>query len=93
MPIKLANGKTVITSARDIGNMMAGYKAGISGLDWSDAEKAFELYQLIASPKSTKEGFSSRNAQKYGFMIGRHKLPYHGKDKFFKIATLIGSLF
>ena len=92
MPIKMENGEILYTSARDIGNMMAGYKAGVSGLNWSDVEKAFDLYQSIKSQKITKEGFSTRNAEMYGFMIGHHKLPNRGKDKILNFITLIGSL-
>ena len=92
MPIKMENGEILYTSARDIGNMMAGYKAGAYGLNWADVANAFDLYQSINDGKKMKEGFSTRNAEMYGFMIGHHKLANRGKDKILNFMTLIGSL-
>lgn len=53
---------------------------------------AFDLYQSIKSQKIMIEGFLTRNAEMYGFMIGHHKLPNRGKDKILNFITLIGSL-
>ena len=94
MPIKTPNGHTLYTSARDIGNMMAGYKAGASGLKWAHVEWAFDAYQSRSFTNITQhEGFSTRNAEKYGYMLGRHTLPNHGRDNKINFSTLINSLF
>ena len=93
MPMLMPNGKTVYMSARDIGNMMAGYKAGASGLKWSDVENAFDMYQSRSIYIKQHEGFSTKNAEKYGYMLGRHSLPKHGRDKIINLAALFSSLF
>lgn len=73
MPIAIDSaGITVYSSARDIGNMMAGYIAGCKGLTWGMARMGFDAYQSILEKKYTPEGLSTQNAQlvgwKYGFM-------------------------
>ena len=93
MPLKTGKGEILYASARDIGNMMAGYKAGVSGLKWEDVSFAFDLYQSFKSHTLKTEGFSTRNAEKYGFMIGHHNMPFHGKKEFINIFVLISSLF
>ena len=45
MQISAENGVPVITSARDIGNIAAGYMAGVNGISWNDAVEAFDAYQ------------------------------------------------
>lgn len=48
MPIAIDSaGITVYSSARDIGNMMAGYIAGCKGLTWGMARMGFDAYQSI----------------------------------------------
>ena len=65
----------IYTSARDIGNMMAGYVAGQKGLAWHIARVGFDGYQSISESglKWTPEGASTQNAQllgcKAGFMV------------------------
>ena len=93
MPMLMPNGITLYMSARDIGNMMAGYKAGASGLKWSDVENAFDMYQSRSIHVIQHEGFSTKNAEKYGYMLGRHSLPKHGRDKIINFAALFSSLF
>ncbi|MBR2136205.1 MAG: RHS repeat-associated core domain-containing protein [Bacteroidales bacterium] len=71
MPIgTTSSGKPVISSARDIGNMAAGYKAGISGLTWKQTRAAFDGYQSIQSRRIDKEGKSTVNAEFFGWSIG-----------------------
>jgi len=62
----------VYTSAKDIGNMAAGYMAGSKGLTWQQARKGFDGLQKWQD-KSFKsfEKPSSRNAQYYGFKRGQ----------------------
>ena len=65
MPIGVnGNGQKIITSARDIGNIAAGYVAGINGMTWEAARVAFDSYQLGV------EGISTRNAERYGWRMG-----------------------
>ena len=61
------------TSARDIGNMAAGYIAGLYGLSWELTRLGFDGYKSIDSKKISVEGLSSQNAQKIGFTEGLKK--------------------
>ena len=56
MPFEMPNGKRYYSSARDIGNMMAGYKAGAAGIGWKSAEYAFDAYQSRSLKLKEKEG-------------------------------------
>ena len=64
-------GVTTYTSARDIGNMMAGYVAGRKGLPWVIARLGFDGYQSRNKFFWTPEGKSTQNAQKVGWKQGR----------------------
>lgn len=67
MPIGTAkDGQVVISSARDIGNMAAGYVAAINGMSWSASRIAFDAYQRGI------EGISTRNAEYIGWQMGYH---------------------
>ena len=92
MPIGKIGNKTIYASARDIGNMMAGYKAAYSGLTWKATRQAFDGYQSRSLKPTVTEGLSTQNAEKYGYMLGRYALPYHGKSPAFNFAKLIYSL-
>ena len=69
MPISSENG-TLIYSARDIGNIGAGYIAGYYGLPWTAARAVFDLYQSYKSNRLMLEGPSTWNPEKYGWTIG-----------------------
>lgn len=43
-------------------------KAGASGLKWSDVENAFDMYQSRSIHVIQHEGFSTKNAEKYGYI-------------------------
>ena len=60
---KTASGKTIYTSARDIGNMAAGIVAARNGIPWNSARLAF--YQSRHGFRI--EGLSTRNAEYYGW--------------------------
>ena len=64
MPISTSS-KSVATyaSARDVGNMAAGYIAAKNGISWKAARFAFDLYQ------GGKEGPSTVNAEMYGYSV------------------------
>ena len=67
MPIGInKEGKRIVTSARDIGNIAAGYVAGINGMPWGATRIAFDVYQ------GGIEGKSTRNAEYYGWRLGNY---------------------
>ena len=63
MPISTTNGSITYASARDVGNIAAGYIAARNGIPWQTARDAFDLYQ--GSP----EGISTVSAQLYGYTV------------------------
>ena len=75
MPISSDQNGTVYTSARDLGNIVAGYMAGSKGLSWCLTRLGFDGYQSYVSYgiKWTPEGLSTRNAQAVGWTIGYKK--------------------
>ena len=77
MPIgKKANGQIIYTSARDVGNIAAGYIAGSNGMPWIATRIAFDLYQ------GSIEGISTRNAEYYGWRMGTYLHPYKQMNNF-----------
>ncbi len=65
-----AAGETFYTSARDIGNIAAGYVAAANGIPWVFSRIAFDTYQSYKSGKPTIEGISTQNAEYYGWYAG-----------------------
>ncbi len=57
-------------SARDVGNIAAGYIAASNGISWIATRMAFDLYQSITDRRWSPEGFSSQNAQLLGWKWG-----------------------
>ena len=71
MPIGLTkDGQRVYSSARDIGNIAAGYVAAINGLSWKAARAGFDSYQSISLGRFEIEGVSTQNAERYGWIMG-----------------------
>ncbi|MDR1181413.1 MAG: hypothetical protein LBL13_05510, partial [Bacteroidales bacterium] len=71
MPIGVTdNGQAIYSSARDIGNMAAGYVAGTNGMSWTVSRIAFDAFQSKVSGRPSIEGISTRNAEYYGWRIG-----------------------
>ncbi len=62
-------------------------------MKWEDVSFAFDLYHSFKSHTLKPEGYSTRDAEKYGFMIGHHNMPFHGKKEIINIFVLISSLF
>lgn len=82
MPIGVTGtGQRVITSARDVGNIAAGYIAGVNGMSWIASRIAFDGYQ------GGIEGISTRNAEYYGWRIG-----YNNSTPSQKMSNLLRSL-
>ena len=63
MPVKTKkDGTNVYSSARDIGNIAAGYIAGINSIPWSIARKKYDKLQSQQENRKSVEGISSQNA-------------------------------
>lgn len=64
------NGTLIFTSARDMGNIAAGYIAGSNGFSWKASRLAFDGLQTLQDKRPSIEGISSRNAQYFGWCLG-----------------------
>jgi RHS repeat-associated protein len=96
MPInKGTNGRNVYASARDVGNIAAGYVAGANGIGWLSSRAAFDGYQVYSniSRKSSildirltdfrRESKSSRIPEYYGWIRGF--LRYNNETTLFRL--------
>ena len=93
MPIgSTKNGQTIYTSAKDIGNIAAGYVAGIHAIPWSLVRKEFDNLQSIQDNRPSIELPSSQNAQYFGYQLGIRDLliaPFSILDRYTRsIPTL-----
>ncbi|MFR2070776.1 MAG: hypothetical protein ACLS4S_11685 [Bacteroides nordii] len=70
MPIRTENGKTIYSSARDIGNYTAGYIAGHLQIRWDWTRRQFDKLQSKQAGYPTVEGYSTQNAQWHGWNAG-----------------------
>ena len=82
MPIgKGSDEKNIYASARDIGNIAAGYVAGANGIGWISARAAFDGYQILSNILSLsisdniktgfrRESLSTRVPEYYGWTRG-----------------------
>lgn len=70
MPIRTENGKTIYSSARDIGNYAAGYIAGHLQIRWDWTRRQFDKLQSKQTGYSVVEGYSTQNAQWRGWNAG-----------------------
>jgi hypothetical protein len=59
-----------IASARDIGNIGAGFIAGHDGMSWSDARLGFDALQSKQEGRIATEGQTTQKAQRVGYAIG-----------------------
>ena len=59
-----------ITSARDIGNMAAGYIAARNGLSWDEARLGFDAYESYERRKLTTESAVTQKAERFGYDTG-----------------------
>jgi RHS repeat-associated protein len=86
------DGVPVYTSARDVGNIAAGYVAGSNGVSWKEARIAFDLKQRGL------EGLSTRNAEYWGWkMAANNSTPHQRVTNFgnslFGIWDMLKGLF
>lgn len=70
MLIRTENGKTIYSSARDIGNYAAGYITGYHQISWDLARWQFDKLQSKQDNHPSVEGFSSQRAQFRGWKDG-----------------------
>jgi RHS repeat-associated protein len=71
MPVQTQKDGTVVyTSARDVGNIAAGYIAGLYGIPWDIARKKFDALESQQKGYPAVEGISSQNAQRVGWETG-----------------------
>lgn len=70
MPIETADGRSVIASARDIGNYAAGYVAGVNGISWNLARVGFDTLESIQHGTLAKECMTTQYAQFSGWSDG-----------------------
>jgi RHS repeat-associated protein len=67
----LGNGNIpTIASARDIGNVGAGYVAGDNGLTWQGARLGFDGLQSYQEGKPAVEGQTTQLAERIGYNLG-----------------------
>ena len=79
MPIgKTGDGLSIFASARDVGNIGAGYIAAVNGLSWKQARVGFDGYQSYKSKGLVIEGKSTQLAEEYGFRMGYNNTPTNG---------------
>ncbi len=77
-------------SARDIGNMMAGYVAGYNLIPWTLTRIVFDGLETVQNRGLAREGISSRNAQRFGYKWGKDQYKEKTKQK---IKNLIKKFF
>ncbi len=90
MPIGInGDGQTIFSSARDIGNIAAGYIAAANGMTWEMSRMAFNIYQ------GGIEGISTRNAEFYGWRMGYNNtsIGQKAKNLLQSFASLFHSIF
>ena len=86
------DGVAVYTSARDVGNIAAGYVAGSNGISWKEARIAFDLKQRGF------EGLSTRNAEYWGWKMSVNNSTPHQRvtnfgNSLFGIWDMLKGLF
>jgi RHS repeat-associated protein len=82
----------VYTSARDVGNIAAGYVAGSNGIDWKEARIAFDIKH------GGFEGRSTVNAEYWGWKMGFNNSTPHQRvtnfeNSLFGIWDMLKGLF
>jgi hypothetical protein len=86
------DGIPVYTSARDVGNIAAGYVAGSNGISWKEARIAFDFKQ------GGIEGRSTRNAEYWGWKMAVNNSTPHQRvtnfgNSLFGILDMLKGLF
>lgn len=85
MSVRLSDeDPSVIASARDIGNVVAGYVAAANGLTYDQARDGFDSYQSIHKGGGDREGISTTSAQQIGHNLGSKSTTPQMSDKRFR---------
>lgn len=58
---KDVNGTVIYSSARDVGNIMAGFIARKKGLSWGMSRLGFDGYQMLSDIRNKKMAKTRRN--------------------------------
>ncbi|MGY4538177.1 hypothetical protein ACVW0P_002597 [Mucilaginibacter sp. UYNi724] len=80
------NGIPTIASARDIGNIGAGFEAAYHGLNWAQTRIGFDALQSIQDRGLSLEGETSQSAQRMGFRMGA--AAYEAAHPWMSVGTL-----
>lgn len=64
------SGLPTIATARDVGNVAAGYVAGNTGMNWGQARLGFDGLQSFQDKKISREGLTTTLAQTIGYKMG-----------------------
>lgn len=70
MPVGVEDDVNIYSSARDIGNEVAGYKAGRAGFGYQASRNAFDALEVFQKKRFQRESISSQNAEKDGWIKG-----------------------
>jgi hypothetical protein len=68
------SGVPLIVTARDVGNIGAGYMAGVSGLSWPTARIGLDALESYQQGKLATEGQASQIPQRVGWEMGQETL-------------------
>lgn len=68
---KDSKGNTIYASARDVGNIGAGFIAGRNNMSWKASRAAFDALQTKQDGHLSTEGISTKNAEYCGWVYGR----------------------
>ena len=67
---KMSDGTRIFASARDVGNIAAGFVAAINGVSWPFARLCFDGLESIQKDRMASEGLSTQFAEALGYNIG-----------------------
>ena len=91
---KTEDGVPILASARDVGNIGAGYMVAVNGFTWNEARTGFDAYQSKGKRDQKTEGISTQAAEWYGYRMGRRSTTFcqrtYNKTRSFVDAVVVG---
>lgn len=66
------DGKKIFASARDVGNIAAGFVAAVNGVIWPLSRTCFDGLESIQNNRKATEGLSTQFAEALGYNIGTY---------------------
>lgn len=69
------DGQTVYSSAREIGNIVAGFIAGANDMTWSASRVAFDALQSKKNHRLSSEGIPTQTGEAIGWKLGNSLSP------------------